>query len=1170
MPGIINQTLYTTNFGSLTTAELRDDLLNRNLPPPVSNTVTEAGVSSYFNDIGKIINVPIGGVPNENIPVHYDEDEKLFPLGEFFRNTKNVNNNIFKPLNDDYGTIGFSDYISPTTPIPNWVQPKDPGPYPTQYNSDNFDLVNKGDKKGVINPYNIINFYQNLNLNKESSLALVGGEELQIGITNKIAQVETTKVNSITTGLNSVDEYTNRIKQNQSFFNTLPNDAVGWQEYNSNNKDNLIAAEMQKVNVDLGSNVNPSLSTEARVNSLLSTTGIEQVEYLFTSFQQNLYVPKYTDSRFEGTSLAGTNSRYYIGSERTTNRGATITQKFQSSEFNGDDGENTSGVVKATTVDEEFFWKTGDQTNFNENTLLYKTQRLLDEHPDGVWINQTKKYFKDRTTDKLISRGNAISAFSLLEAEANGNYCRVWTVNDNYTYANAIRNSGLFSSPDVTLPGFSVTEGKSSLSVLMKNGIPKYHPTKEDSTTTFKKFMLSLENLAWADNLADLPLQEIGPGDLLSGNKGRIMWFPPYDLRFDENTSANWSKTDFIGRGEPVYTYNNSSRSGQLSFKILVDHPQVINGYRGKRVDAIERFMAGCLTPEEFLGFLDKNAGISPSQKAEIDKKLQTLKSEKQNAESNQQQKSWTLVYGTEKNTDATPSSSYNQIVQYVVDLVEQGNSVTIEIEGFRGSGESKGKSLKRITNTRKLINDELKVIDIPKSKYNFKTKDNKDSLSTGVTTGKDAPESDRRVEVTVSNDALADAQAKLQEGLGDIAFYPEEAQIIDSLIIDEGAYFDFIDNNYPNYFQTISEKIKYFQPGFHSTTPEGLNSRLTFLNQCMRQGPSIYDDRGTVQPQNLAFGRPPICILRIGDFFHTKVAINSLNITYEAGSGIQWDLNPSGIGVQPMMANITLSLDIIGGMSLVNPINRLQNAMSFNFYANTEMYDVRSDTVSKSSGKIVDGLKLSKMKKDALGKDGLLKLTDSLKTEGIINQSADSNKTGNQTGVEGNGNITINAASTGLTLKVNNTSDLEKDVKVVISMQTSMGENADFEEIVNATNLIKPDESQEFDLSSKASSFTKKDEKIEEIDEKIEVCDNLITGLNQEINNIISGATSGSVSKKMKKRNKQEEKKADLEKKKADLQNRPNQIKVNAFFTKEKEGSNTNKTFTYKDSKLS
>ena len=113
----------------------------------------------------------------------------------------------------------------------------------------------------------------------------------------------------------------------------------------------------------------------------------------------------------------------------------------------------------------------------------------------------------------------------------------------------------------------------------------------------------------------------------------------------------------------------------------------------------------------------------------------------------------------------------------------------------------------------------------------------------------------------------------------------PTEAiNLIDNLIIDEGPYFDFIDANYPNYFKTISEKIRYFHAGFHSITPEGFNSRLTFLNQCMRQGPSIYDkptskdgvDVG-VQPQNLSFGRPPICILRIGDFFHTKVAINSL-----------------------------------------------------------------------------------------------------------------------------------------------------------------------------------------------------------------------------------------------------------------------------------------------------
>ena len=107
-----------------------------------------------------------------------------------------------------------------------------------------------------------------------------------------------------------------------------------------------------------------------------------------------------------------------------------------------------------------------------------------------------------------------------------------------------------------------------------------------------------------------------------------------------------------------------------------------------------------------------------------------------------------------------------------------------------------------------------------------------------------------------------------------------------------------------------------------------------------------MYDkeDSTGIKPQNLAFGRPPICVLRIGDFINTKILINSLSISYNAGNAPQWDLNPEGIGVQPMMADVTLSIDIIGGQSLQGPINRLQNALSFNYYANTEMYERRSD----------------------------------------------------------------------------------------------------------------------------------------------------------------------------------------------------------------------------------
>ena len=65
----------------------------------------------------------------------------------------------------------------------------------------------------------------------------------------------------------------------------------------------------------------------------------------------------------------------------------------------------------------------------------------------------------------------------------------------------------------------------------------------------------------------------------------------------------------------------------------------------------------------------------------------------------------------------------------------------------------------------------------------------------------------------------------------------------------------------------------------------------------------------------------------------------------------MRFDLNPEGIGVQPMYAKISMAITILGGQSLEGPINRLQNALSFNYYSNTEVYDDRSDIRSSASG---------------------------------------------------------------------------------------------------------------------------------------------------------------------------------------------------------------------------
>ena len=109
--------------------------------------------------------------------------------------------------------------------------------------------------------------------------------------------------------------------------------------------------------------------------------------------------------------------------------------------------------------------------------------------------------------------------------------------------------------------------------------------------------------------------------------------------------------------------------------------------------------------------------------------------------------------------------------------------------------------------------------------------------------------------------------------------------------------------------------------------TPEGLNNRLSFLLQCTRPGntiPTVNAD-GSLDSErdvdNTAFGAPPICVLRIGDFYHTKIAIDSVSFSYDP---LIYDLNPEGIGVQPMIANVSMNFKYIGGQGLESSCIRI------------------------------------------------------------------------------------------------------------------------------------------------------------------------------------------------------------------------------------------------------
>lgn len=188
----------------------------------------------------------------------------------------------------------------------------------------------------------------------------------------------------------------------------------------------------------------------------------------------------------------------------------------------------------------------------------------------------------------------------------------------------------------------------------------------------------------------------------------------------------------------------------------------------------------------------------------------------------------------------------------------------------------------------------------------------------------------------------------------GNVTSVSSSGDVNDVRYDQEYYFFKALKQSDPIIFDKLMTKIQYFDPAFHSMTPEGFSARLTFLQQCTRQGNTIgtSDTTNTMTPtntaSNLAFGRPPFCVLRLGDFYNQMIVIDNISINYEP---LMWDLNTEGIGVIPLLANVTISFKFIGGGDMTGPVRRLQNAMTFNYYANTRLYDNRADRMTYKNG---------------------------------------------------------------------------------------------------------------------------------------------------------------------------------------------------------------------------
>jgi len=674
----------------------------------------------------------------------------------------------------------------------------------------------------------------------------------------------------------------------------------------------------------------------------------------------------------------------------------------------------------------------------DKKSLLVKTQKLFNSKgmknlvsvKGEMGVNSSQIQTANQNG---LSKGSGVlsksrydldrGTFNSTGSEADNHFCRSWTTLDRYdSVQKLIRNKPLYGDPDAP-HRFQTTNS------VLDGPFVKIGPYKGEVEDP-KKFMFSIENLAWKDEVDNLPPCEQGPGDLVSGEKGRIMWFPPYDIQFSENNTVNWEETNFIGRGEPIYTYNNTKRTGQLSFKIIVDHPSYFNAFSANREkntgtngpddNFIASFFAGCVDIDKRwsdrlnineINELDKqnidDAQVrqDPTDPAPLILSAVYFPNDVKDYVPDYEDGkcgiggpdidyitnpsgegcgltvytadvTWKDVKGTTENWpdryDYGLNKDYND-PNYYVDLVNFLKEYPWAIVRFKGYASVQGNpsSNTKLSDLRasllrdKFIKDigpqlgqndvelqrRFKVSKGSVDNINGCVKETKENPNPPVDT--DACKIARRVEVKIEFDPeLKSEYIKSLTPLSNKTTYQNfrvKSEIVNKFYT-ECDYFERLTESDKFVFDSIREKIRYFHPAFHSTTPEGLNSRLTFLLQCTRQGRTLQKDA----PNNLAFGRPPICILRIGDFYHTKIAIDNINIGYEP---LVWDLNPEGIGVQPMIANIDMSFSFLGGSSLMGPINKLQNALSFNYFANTHVYDPRADYILRGEDNVVQSV---------------------------------------------------------------------------------------------------------------------------------------------------------------------------------------------------------------------
>lgn len=787
----------------------------------------------------------------------------------------------------------------------------------------------------------------------------------------------------------------------------------------------------------------------------------------------------YTNSSYDSKRLQGgfawITDESSKGAKKAPTRGGGVNGQVQTQGDVNDLLGSLSNYGSTTNVDNGYdSTPKSSSYNFTKGSILDNTQKIILasdalqgpkklQHV-GNAINQISKVFNDGTRE--MTKGSMVYKYEDLSSGriVGTEYCRVFSKDRTYSHNKDLQKD----------KGAVNDYRKFSNSVLDNTYNLNIAPMRGESSTNIKdgsvkKYMFSIENLAWRTSnkkgytYQDLAVCERGP------NKGRIMWFPPYDLKVSETNSVNWTTNEFLGRPEPIYTYNNTMRQGTLSWKIIVDHPSILNVIVDKELknktkseinDIVDSFFAGCrdydmydlatrfpqFTMSDIYEILSETQNVETAytymeEIPRVDVIETTPVIEDYVKKTEPEDYSFFYYFhhdvpGPKNATATNPDKPYSESLSdylglrskyeerckdsykeeslfFIDNFVTEIENNTIELLNkikeavnekakinivIYGSASAPASETYNSALSKRRINSVREYLE--NIKFDSENNTLKKYIDEGYVTITESPQGEnaevytpdgagpydctenfadvtdsiytptamacRRCRIDVQETPPSPEDRKPEPTYEEIVTFEEiertgytSNQVVSSSaatrndvakrilrrLLSECDYFDILKEDSPLVYEGIQDKIKFFQPSFHSMTPEGLNSRLTFLQQCLRPGDTIPVIGPDGKPkkggiQNTAFGAPPICILRIGDFYHTKIAINQMSVSFDP---LILDLNPEGIGVQPMIADISMSFYFIGGQGLQEPVTRLQNALSFNYYGNTEMYDDRA-----------------------------------------------------------------------------------------------------------------------------------------------------------------------------------------------------------------------------------